>query len=321
MDTSLPATITTHDLTLTAVLPADRSPVAVYLASLPSPHSRRNMARDLATIAGVLSGGRCDAQNLDWAALRYQHTAAVRAKLMESYKPATVNHMLSALKGVLKECWRLGLMDAEAYHRAVDLPSVKGTTLPAGRALAMGELRALFEACHNDMSIAGRRDAAILAVLCGGGLRRAEVVALDIADYNLETCALTVRGKGKKERIVYATNGARDALTAWLDERGKDEGPLFVRIPKGDRLTLERLTDQAVLFILNHRREQAGVKAFSPHDLRRTFISTLWDAGADGATIQKLAGHSSITTTARYDRRGEEAKKRAAEMVHVPYAR
>jgi site-specific recombinase XerD len=312
-------TATSHELTLRTALPADRHPVAVYLASLPSAHSKRNMARDLDTIAGVLTAGRCSAMTLDWSAVRYQHTAAIRAKLMETFKPATVNHALSALKGVLKECWRLGQMDAESYHRAIDLPSVKGTTLPAGRALSNGELRALFEACHNDMSRTGRRDAALLAVLCGGGLRRAEVVALDLADYDQESGALTVRGKGRKERIVYATNGAREALTAWLDERGDEDGPLFVRIPKGDRLTLDRMTDQAVLFILDRRREQAGVKAFSPHDLRRTFISTLWDAGADGATIQKLAGHSSITTTARYDRRGEEAKRKASEMIHVPY--
>jgi site-specific recombinase XerD len=239
---------------------------------------------------------------------------------MEQYAPATVNHMLSALKGVLKECWRLGQMNAEDYHRAVDLRAVKGETLPKGRMLSVGELRALFQACRDDMSRTGRRDAAMLALLCGGGLRRAEVVALDVADYDPETGALVVRGKGRKERTTYATNGAREALHAWLNERGEEEGPLFVRIPKGDKLTNERLTDQAVLFILDHRRRQAGVKAFSPHDLRRTFISTLWEAGADGATIQKLAGHSSITTTARYDRRGEETKRRAAEMVHVPYA-
>jgi integrase len=201
---------------------------------------------------------------LDWAAVRYQHAAAVRAKLMETFKPATVNHALAALKGVLKECWRLGLMDAENYHRAVDLPSVRGETLPKGRALSHGELRALFAACAHDRSRTGRRDAALLAVLCGGGLRRAEVVALDMTDYDQESGALTVRGKGRKERVVYATNGTKAALEAWLDERGEEEGPLFVRIPKGDKRTVERMVDQAVLFILDRRRAQARVKAFSP---------------------------------------------------------
>jgi site-specific recombinase XerD len=80
-----------------------------------------------------------------------------------------------------------------------------------------------------------------------------------------------------------------------------------------------RLTPQAVLVILERRAGAAGVAHFSPHDLRRTFISELLDTGADLATVRALAGHARVETTAGYDRRGEQAKRRAAEMLHFPY--
>ncbi len=98
-------------------------------------------------------------------------------------------------------------------------------------------------------------------------------------------------------------------MAAWLPVRGPDPGALFLPINKGGRITLRRMTDQAV---------QTGVSHFSPHDLRRTFISDLLDAGADIATVQKLADHASVATTGRYDRRGEHAKQRAATLLHVP---
>lgn len=295
------------------------NPAAVYLARL-APGSRRTMRQALDTIAGLLTTGQLDATTAPWAALRYEHTQAVRAALRERYAPATANKMLSALRGVLREAWRLGQTDAESYRRAADLAAVKGSRLPAGRALDAGELTALFAACAVDTSPAGARDAALLALLYGGGLRRSEAVALELTDYDPQSCELRVRGKGDKERTAHATNGGKAALDLWLDKRGDAPGALLNPVNKGGKVANRPMTDQAAFGALRKRAKQAGVASFSPHDLRRSFISDLLDAGADISTVQQLAGHANVTTTQRYDRRGEKVKRKAAELIHVPFS-
>jgi site-specific recombinase XerD len=299
--------------------PASQNPALVYLAGLAS-GSRRTMRQALDVIAGELTGGTCNAETCPWGTLRFQHTAAIRAWLAERYAAATANKMLAALRGVLKAAWRLGQMTAEEHARACDLDPVRGSGLPKGRALTSGEMRALFGACADDPTPAGRRDAALLAILYGAGLRRSEAAALALADYDPTNGALTVRhGKGNKERLVYATNGGKAAIDDWLEIRGQDPGALFGAVNRGHRMSTEPMTDQAVYNILSKRAAEAAVKTFSPHDLRRTFISDLLGAGADISAVQGLAGHANVNTTQRYDRRGEQAKVKAAELLHVPY--
>ena len=301
--------------------PAHQHPAAVYLARL-APGSRPTMVDALNLVAGMLTDGRQNGIELDWSKLTYAEVQAVRTKLAERYAPATANKILSAVRGVMREAWRLGLVDAETYRRIDDVEAVKGQSLPRGRALSMGEIRALFEACRSDrFPAAGVRDAAMLALLYGAGLRRSEIVTLDVSDYDPETGELRVRrGKGRKDRLGYASNGSKDALDAWLTHRRSEPGPLFVRVTQGGNIISTRLSDDAVWNMVRKRARQAKVKAFGPHDLRRTFISHLLDAGVDISTVQQLAGHANIATTTRYDHRGERAKRQAAELLHVPFA-
>jgi len=309
------------DLVQVDNLPLDQHPAAVYLARL-APGSRRTMSDALDRIAAILTSNRLNRTSLRWSALRYQHTQAVRSNLAEDLEPATVNKMLSALRGVLKESWRLGQMTAEDYYRAVDLPSVRGESLLRGRALTPGELRKLADVCREDESPAGPRDAAMLALGGAGGLRRSEIIELELGDYNSESGALTIRrGKGRKPRIVYVSNGAADALSDWLQMRGSEPGPLFCPVSQVREITFRKMIGHAFHKICAKRAKQGGVKGFTPHDLRRTFISDLLDAGADVVTVQRLAGHANVQTTARYDRRPEEAKKKAASLLHFPYTR
>jgi integrase len=262
---------------------------------------------------------------MPWHLLRVQHTQALRAELADRYASATANKMLAAVRGTLRAAWELGQVDTDSYHRAVSVRAVRGQTVPRGRSIPRGELRALFAACLRDRSPIGARDAALLAVLYGSGLRRAEAAALDVSDYDPDTGSLTVRaGKGNKERVCYTAAGERHLLGVWL--RARDEagahpsaGPLFLPMVKGGKIRLRRLDPRTVLDIAQKRARQAGVKHLTPHDFRRTMIGDLLDAGADISTVQRLAGHAQVTTTARYDRRGEAAKARAAELLHIPF--
>jgi site-specific recombinase XerD len=228
--------------------------------------------------------------------------------------------MLAAVRGVLRECWELGMMSAEDYHRASAVRAVRGERLQRGRALNMGELRSLRSVCKADKNLAaGARDAALIAVLYGSGLRRSEAVALSLTNYDSDTGTLTVReGKGNKDRVCYAASGQEEFIERWLHLRGTAPGPLFCHVAKGGKVKIRQITDRAVLYIVQRRAKQAGVAHFSPHDLRRTMIGDLLDAGADISTVQRLAGHANVQTTARYDRRGEAAKKKAAKLIHIP---
>ena len=325
-----------------------QNPVVVYIRSLSEKTQRVNL-RDLDVIAALIMGielpterrrrSKDEQENIEsylcvqfgrgWSQLRFEHTAAIRAQLLDYVSPstgkplapATINRMIAAMRGVLKQAWKLGQMGVEDYHRAVDIKPAKGDTLPAGRDISNGELTALFTACYTDPTMA---DAAILAVAYMG-LRRAEIAALDLADFDPDGLWLTVQhGKGNKQRKVATGDGAA-AINDWITLRGKTPGALFLPIGKNGKITAERngaparITDQAIYNILEKRRKQANVAPFTPHDMRRTYAGDMLDAGADIVTVQHSMGHASPDTTARYDRRGDKAKQKAAALIHTPY--
>jgi integrase/recombinase XerD len=339
--------ITQNELILSQTQPLDQNAAAVYVASLPAETGKRTQAQALRVIAKILN---TDIDHLNWGALRYQHTVAIRARIAQSYSPATANKILSALRQTLKQARLLGQMTVEEYSRAIELEPVTGETLPAGRELSAGEILALMTICQKDKNQnAGTRDAAIIGMMYAAGLRRDEVVNLDVDSYDPETGKLVLTGKRNKQRMAYITNGAADALSDWLSVRGNEPGALFVEVDKSGKILTKResmivkpfrkirglevpnkkagqmiyrggaMTSQAIYNMLFKRAEEAGIKNFSPHDMRRTFISHLLEAGADIATVSKMAGHANIQTTARYDRRPEEARRKAAELLHVPY--
>ena len=306
-------------LRLAQPLPLTKHPAAVYLDNLGSDGSRRIMGQALDAIAALLTDGECDAMTLNWAALRYEHAAAVRAALLKRYAPSSANRMLCALRRVLKEALRLKLLGADDYAMAVEIGQIQASPSLRGRALNPDEIVALMEVCFDDPTAAGVRDAALIAILRGSGVRRSELVALDEEDYHRRSGALQVRGgKGKKDRVVYLPTSAQTLVEDWLGRRGLTPGALLYPVHRSGKILSRRMTDQAVLYILQKRAAQAGVEPFSPHDFRRTFISDLLDANVDVVTVQKLVGHASPETVSVYDRRGEKAKRQAVENLQLP---
>jgi integrase len=172
-------------------------PVTAYLNGL-APSSRRPQLAAPEAIARS-STQVFTAETMPWQLLRRHQVLKIRSLLEENYLPATANRMLSALRGVPKECWHSGRLGMEEYRLAVDVEPVRGESEPRGRDLSSSELQSLLEACarapqgvrHRQDSVSRRR--ALVSLLYASGLRRAEAVALELADLDQVSCQLRVR--------------------------------------------------------------------------------------------------------------------------------
>jgi site-specific recombinase XerD len=324
--------------------PANKNPVISYLASLNSKDSRRVQKSALDKIAAVLSQGKIkDSIEFPWENLDYGTVTAIKAWLNTYYAPATVNRYLCAVRRVIKEAWRHDLISAEHYQRATDVQSISAQRLPTGRELDIKEIRNLIRVCLDDEDnpTLGIRDAAIISLMYSSGLRRAEVVTLDLDDLDLKKGELRVIGKRNKERKAYLAKGAITAIENWLSRRGTSPGPLFYAVNKSGKIIRERkerlsedekklhiepdviiarLSDQTIYHVISNRADQAGlIKKTTPHDMRRTFVSDLLEVGVDLSTVSKMAGHEDTNTTKRYDRRSSKVMREAINKLDVPY--
>lgn len=319
---------TNREIQTMITIPLDQNPAAVYLARLTTENSRSGIRWCLNLAASILSSGQSDYLNLDWPKLRYPHIVALKAKLIsphptprreKPYSVGTANLALCAVKGVMKESWKLGLISDSIHLRITAEPNLRGESLPAGRALTTSEIEKLFDVCRKNGGVGGIRDTALLAIMLGAGLRRTEVSDLDLEDWDCEESLIVVRqGKGRRPREVPISKQVNRAISTWVDLRGKDEGPLFTQIHIGGSIYIKRLQPEAVYAILERRWIEAGIEKVSPHDLRRSYITNLLSNGNDLASVAKLAGHRSTDTTMLYDRRGLESLREAAESLELP---
>jgi len=287
----------------------------IYLLSLQSPQSRVTMNSMLNVLAYKLQKQKSHL-TVDWSKVTYEVILHVMSDLSaEGKSPATINVYLSALKGVAKEAWRKKLLNVEDYQHVKEIKRVKGSRTTKGRALDLDELNQLIDYCMMQDGVIAMRDAAVVALVYGAGLRRHEAANLMLSDLDVQSASLRVIGKGNKERVNALHNRILEILDVWLIERGFEQGPLFLRARKGNRLINEPISGQTIYDIIIRRYKEAGLKRLTPHDLRRTFATKLLENGEDVFLVQDLMGHSSVETTKNYDRRAESAKKKAAKAL------
>ncbi|UOK36097.1 tyrosine-type recombinase/integrase [Pseudomonas palleroniana] len=299
-----------------------RNPLTLYLTRL-APSSQLTMRYVLQDAADRLGFEDINLEEIDWHLLQPEHVIALIAALREDgYAPNTSSLYVNAVRGVMNEAWRMSLISQDHLLKMRSVKAASGTRLAQGRNLRRTLIRELMEVCAADPRPQGLRDAAVIGILYGSGMRKSESVNLDLAQVNFEERSLRVTGKGHKELLKYAPQWAFAKLQAWLafrreqlKEGEEDDTFLFNRIRRGSHITRERITKHAIYYIARQRGEQVGVKIM-PHDFRRSFITRVIEEH-DLSIAQKLAHHTNIQTTASYDVRDDNERRRAVDRFDL----
>jgi site-specific recombinase XerD len=284
------------------------SPMAAYLSRL-APSSRVTMVKLLRRIVTLL-GSSTAAEAFPWSRLNYARAIQLRQTLASHYAPATANLALSALRGVLCEAWRLGQISFEDFHRTADLARVRGESTNPRKSVDTGKIETLLAVTQSDQTARGRRDLAILSVLYGAGLRRAELAHLDLS--HVDGNRLMVFGKGRKWRSAKLGQDAATALKSWLLIRGTLPGALFFPVHRSGALRPRRLSTEAIARIVAQRAHEAGAGELRPHDLRRACATRMLETGMDVFVVQRSLGHRSVSTTQIYDCRIDSTAEASA---------
>jgi site-specific recombinase XerD len=229
-----------------------------------------------------------------------------RVTLMEAkLAPSTINVQLSAIRKLAAEAADNRLLDADFAAGIAKVRGVKNEGVRAGNWLTREQARELLLA-PDTSTLKGKRDRAILAVLLGCGLRRSELVRLEVDQVEQRENRWVIvdfRGKGGRKRTVPVPAWVKNAIDVWRAAAQITEGRIFRSIPKGGkghRLLTKALAEVGVWWLVKEYAEGIGLRNLAPHDLRRTCAKLCRKSGGDLEQIQMLLGHASIQTTEKY---------------------
>lgn len=260
-------------------------------------------------VARLITSGQGGA---NFIAMRY------RKHLLDTLAPSTAKTRLGALCGVIKRCRRIGLVNWSLDIESISTNAQKGLADNPVRGFTTGQandMAKIFAAIDLTTAL-GTRDTAIIELLYNPALRRFECGDLDVSDIDWVKSRLNIRGKGRDEdEWINMPESARRAIIAWMNFRGQEPGPLFVRLDRATKDTLARLSDSSIYNIVVARAAKVGITAW-PHALRHTGITDV--AVENNGNMVATAGfgrHKSMTTTMGYINNINDQAKAASNAI------
>ena len=223
----------------------------------------------------------------------------------------TRNYHMIALRSFLKYCAKRDIDTLSPEKIELNKEKPKQISF-----LSTEEVERLIDAVDTSDQV-GLRDKAILELLFSSGLRVSELCNVDRDHINLKRREFTVRGKGSKDRPVFISDNAAEALQKYLDTRKDSVKPLFISLSVANKNEIQRLTPRSVQRLVTKYTGIAGItKHVSPHALRHSFATDLLMNGADLRSVQVMLGHADISTTQIYTHVTDKHLKEIHERFH-----
>ncbi len=269
---------------------------SAVLNSLPSLNSRRSYEHAIRDF-------------IDWYCseprLAFNKTVVTRYRIdleQRRYAPATINLRLAAVRRLAYEASDCGLLSPDLAAGIRRVKGAKRLGVRVGNWLSIDQSRKLL-ATPSGEQLREVRNRAVLAMLIGCGLRRAEIVAVKVEDFQLREehwVLADLVGKGGHMRTVPVPNWVKVSVDAWTRAAEFRSGILFRAIGKTGRIHGGGFTAKVIWSIVRGAALDCGFGVLAPHDLRRTCARLCHQAGGELEQIQFLLGHVSIQTTERY---------------------
>ena len=215
---------------------------------------------------------------------------------------SSINQRLAAVRRLAYEAADCGLLSPELAAGIRRVKGVKQLGRRSGNWLSLEQCSEILNGVTGD-DLRARRDHAMISTLVGCGLRRSELVALEMEHVQLRQghwAIVDLVGKGGHIRTVPMPRWVKDALDGWTSVSGIVKGRVFRAISRAGRVWGSSISENLVWHVVNNRCTKAGLEHIAPHDLRRTCAKLCHSAGGELEQIQFLLGHSSVQTTERY---------------------